>query len=124
MKLRDALITFLIGCIGFRLLIAFLAKQANKKWLRIMGYIAIVPVVGFMYIFLTGSRKTGPEAAGEKIWWNALRPLHALLYALFAYFAITGNRKAWMYLFADAMVGLFAFLVHHSRNGDFSKAFL
>lgn len=124
MKLANTLIVFLIGCIGTRLLFAFLAKQANKKWLRIMGYIALLPVFGFMYIFLTGSRKTGAEASGGKIWWNGLRPLHAFMYALFAYFAIRGNRNAWMYLFADAMIGLFVFLWFHSRNGDFSKAFL
>ena len=124
MKLRDALVTFLIGCIGARLLIAFIAKQANKKWLRVMGYIALAPVIGFIYIFLTGSRKNGIEAAGGKIWWNGMRPLHAFMYALFAYFAITGNRNAWMYLFADAIIGLFAFLWFHSSNGDFSKAFL
>ena len=124
MELREALVTFLIGCIGARLLLAFVAKQVNKKWLRVMGYIALLPVFGFMYIFLTGSRNKGFEAADGKIWWNGMRPLHALMYALFAYFAIQGKRCAWMYLFADAMIGLFAFVWFHSKNGDFSKAFL
>jgi hypothetical protein len=124
MELQYVLITFLIGCIGARLLLAFIAKQVNKKWLRVMGYVALLPVFGFMYIFLTGSRQTGIEAAGGKIWWNGMRPLHAFMYSLFAYFAITGNRDAWIYLFADAMIGLFAFLWFHSKNGDFSKAFL
>jgi hypothetical protein len=106
-----------------RLLIAFLAKHANKKWLRIMGYVALVPAFGFMYLFFTGVRnKVG--AFGEKIWWKNLRLVHALLYSLFAYFAITGNRDAWIYLLMDALVGLVAFLWVHSSNGDFSKAFL
>ena len=123
MKLADTLLTFLIGCMGVRLFLAFLAKQANKKWLRIMGYIAILPIIGFMYLFLSGVRnKVG--AFGEKVWWNPLRPVHALLFSLFAYFAIVGNRNAWVYLLIDAMISLFAFLWVHSRNGDFSKAFL
>ena len=89
-----------------------------------MGYLALLPAFGFTYLFFSGARKFGPEAYGGKIWWNSLRPVHAVLYTLFAYFAITGNRKAWVYLFADAMIGLFAFLWFHSKNGDFSKAFL
>lgn len=123
MKLHQTLLTFLIGCMGVRLLIAFLAKQANKKWLRIMGYIAILPAFGFIYLFLTGVRNN-VGAFGEKIWWINLRPIHALLYSLFAYFAITGNRNAWIYLLIDALVGLTGFLWVHSSNGDFSKAFL
>ena len=111
-------------CMSVRLWIAYLAKVANLSWLRIMGYIAILPVVGFLYIFLTGSRMTGAEAAGGKIWWNRMRPIHAFMYSLFAYFAITGNRNAWVYLFADVILGLIAFVWFHSRNGDFSKAFL
>jgi len=123
MNLRNTLLLFLIGCMGARLLIAFLAKQANKKWLRLMGYIALLPAIGFTYLFLTGVRNN-VGAFGEKIWWINLRPVHALLYSLFAYFAITGNRNAWIYLLIDALVGLTAFLWVHSRNGDFSKAFL
>jgi uncharacterized membrane protein (GlpM family) len=123
MKLRDTLILFLFACIGARLLIAFIAKQVNRKWLRIMGFLALIPAYGFMSLFISGTRNH-LGAFGEKIWWNPLRPVHAILYTLFAYFAITGNRKAWIYLFVDACIGLVSFLWVHSRNGDFSKAFL
>ena len=74
-----------------------------------------------MYIFLTGSRETGAEVFGEKIWWNNLRPLHSLLYFLFAYNAIIGNRNAWIYLLIDVVIGLISFLIFHYKNGDFSK---
>jgi hypothetical protein len=78
-----------------------------------MGYLLLLPAVGFMYIYLTDSRKTGPEVFGEKIWWNDLRPVHALLYALFSYNAINGNRNAYLFLLVDVLFGLSAFLVHH-----------
>ena len=123
MKLSQTLLLFLIGCMSVRLLIAFVAKQANKKWLRVMGYVALLPAFGFMYLFFTGVRNN-VGAFGEKVWWKNLRPIHALLYSLFAYFAITGNRNAWIYLLIDALVGLISFLWVHSINGDFSKAFL
>ena len=73
------MLLFLVGCMGARLLITYLAKVANQKWLRVMGYIAILPSIGFMYLFLSGTRnKTG--SFGEKIWWNNLRPVHALVF--------------------------------------------
>lgn len=123
MDIQQLLLYFLIGCMGARLIMVYVIKQLNKKWLRLVGYLAIFPVIVFLYIFFTGVRNN-VGAFGEKIWWNELRPIHAILYLLFAYFAIQGNRHAWMYLFADAMVSLVAFVWVHTKNGDFSKAFL
>jgi len=81
--------------------------------LKYMGYVALLPAIGFMYIFLTGSRKTGAEVFGEKIWWNNLRPVHSLIYFIFAYNAINGNKQSWVYLLADVTIGLIAYLIHH-----------
>jgi hypothetical protein len=72
---------------------------------------------------LSGKRKTGPEVFGDKIWWNKLRPVHSLLYFLFAYNAINGNRNAWKFLLLDVIIGLISFLSFHYFNGDFSKLF-
>lgn len=104
---------FLIGCIGTRLLLVYIAKNADATWLRYMGYLALLPAVGFIYIYLTGARQTGPEVFGDKIWWNNLRPIHSLLYFLFAYSAINGFQSAWMFLLADVLFGLINFLFHH-----------
>ena len=120
-NLQKRMVLFLIGCIGVRSLLVVLAKKINIKYLKYLGYLALAPAVGFMYIYLTGSRKTGGETFGEKIWWNDLRPVHSILYFLFAYNAIIGNRQAWIYLLADVLFGLISFLMHHYANGDFLK---
>jgi hypothetical protein len=112
--LHKRMLLFLIGCIGLRSLFVVIAKTINMKYLKYLGYLALLPAMGFIYIFLTGARQTGAETFGEKIWWNNLRPIHALLYILFAYNAIKGNRKAWLYLLADVLIGLTFFLIHHS----------
>jgi hypothetical protein len=104
---------FLIGCIGSRSLLVYIAKNASPKYLAWLGYLALLPAIGFMYIYLTGSRKTGPEVFGDKIWWNNLRPIHSLLYFLFAYNAIRGNKKAWIYLLLDVVIGAISFLLFH-----------
>ena len=113
LSFNTRLILFLFGCIGSRSLLAYVAKTINVKYLPYLGYIALIPAVGMMYIYITGSRDYGTEAGG-KIWWNCLRPLHSILYFLFAYNAITENKKdAWKFLALDVVIGLIAFIGHH-----------
>jgi hypothetical protein len=114
---------FLIGCIGVRSIFVIIAKYINIKYLKYLGYLALLPAIGFIYIFLTGSRKTGPETFGSKIWWNYLRPVHSLLYFLFAYNAIIGNKQSWIFLLSDVVIGLISFLIYHYVNGNLSLLF-
>ena len=118
-NIQKRFLLFLIGCIGIRTLFVYLAKNANKTYLQYMGYISLLPAIGFFYIFLTGSRKTGQEVFGDKIWWNNLRPVHGFIYFLFAYNAIKGNHFAWVYLLVDVIIGLVSFLIFHYYNNDF-----
>lgn len=120
-NIQKRFILFLFGCIGIRSLLVYLAKTTNKTFLMYFGYLALLPAIGFFYLFLTGTRKTGAEVFGDKIWWNNLRPIHGLLYSLFAYNAIIGNINAWIYLLVDVLLGLVSFLSFHYYNGDFSK---
>jgi hypothetical protein len=117
--IQKRFLLFLFGCIGTRSLLVYLAKTTNKTYLMYMGYLALLPAIGFFYIYFTGTRQTGAEVFGEKIWWNNLRPLHGTLYALFAYNAITGNLNAYLYLLVDVLIGLTSFLIFHYYNGDF-----
>jgi hypothetical protein len=117
--IQKRFLLFLIGCIGTRSLFVYLAKNANKTYLQYMGYLAILPAIGFFYLFFSGSRKTGAEVFGDKIWWNNLRPLHGLLYLLFAYNAIIGSNSAWIYLLVDVIIGLISFLSFHYYKNDF-----
>jgi len=119
--LQQRFLLFLIGCVGIRSLLVIIAKYINTKYLKYLGYLALVPAIGFIYIYLTGTRKTGAEVFGEKIWWNNLRPIHSILYFLFAYNAIIGNKQSWIYLLVDVLFGLISFLIHHYANGDIVK---
>ena len=120
-NIQKRFLLFLFGCIGIRTLLVYLARTTNKTILIYMGYVALLPAIGFIYIYLTGSRQTGTEVFGEKIWWNNLRPIHGLLYFLFAVNAIMGNKNAWLYLLVDVIFGLIGFFTFHYFNGDFSK---
>ncbi len=104
---------FLFGCMSARLGLVYLALTLPLKYLPYMGYVCLLPAVGFAYIYVTGSRKTGAEVFGDTIWWNDLRPIHSLLYFTFAYLAITSSKKAYIPLLIDASIGLVAFSVYH-----------
>ena len=118
-NIQKRFLLFLLGCIGVRSLFVIIAKYINTNYLKFLGYLALVPAIGFIYIYLTGTRQTGPETLGDKIWWNDLRPVHACLYLLFAYNAIIGNTHSWIYLLADVLIGLISFLIYHYVKGDF-----
>ena len=118
--IQKRFLLFLFGCIGTRTLFVFLAKNASKTYLQYMGYLSILPAIGFFYLFFTGSRKTGPEVFGDKIWWNNVRPIHGLMYSLFAYHAINGNSFAWIYLLIDVIIGLASFLIFHYYSNSFT----
>lgn len=114
MQKRMAL--FLIGCMGTRLTLVWFA-YSYPSILWYMGLIALIPAIGFFVIYFGGLRKTGAEVFGESIWWNHLRPVHGLLYLLFAYLALNKaynlQQHAWKVLLLDTIIGLVAFVHHH-----------
>lgn len=120
-SIQNRFLLFLVGCMGTRFLIVYLAKNASLNILMYMGYLALLPAIGFLYIFISGIRKTGTEVFGDKIWWNDLRPIHSMLYFLFAYNAIYGYKYAWVFLLIDVLIGLISFLWFHWTSGNFAK---
>lgn len=122
--LKTRFLLFLIGCIGSRLAFTIISAYSTGTFLKLLGLLALGPVIGWLYIIFIGKRDTGLEVFGDKIWWKDLRPIHTLMWATFSYMAINGNRKAWIVLLIDTLFGLSAFLVYHWRQGDFKKVLL
>ena len=120
-NIQKRFLLFIFGCISIRLLFVYIAKTIDNSYLPILGLLALIPAIGFFYIFFTNSRETGPEVFGEKIWWNNLRILHGLLYLIFAILAITRQSYAWIPLLIDVSIGLLSFLYFHYSNGNFNK---
>jgi hypothetical protein len=114
---------FIFGCLGTRLAFTALSAFSPTWLLKILGALALIPVIGWFYIIFIGKRDTGLEVLGDKIWWKTLRPIHMFLWGLFSYFAIIGNKKAWTILLADTLFGLAAFVIHHYKEGNFKLLF-
>ena len=103
-------------CLPLRLSFAILARTADKEYVRQAGLLALLPAIGFWLIWLTGIRPTSAEGGGSS-WWNALRPVHGTLYALFAWAAMSGNwQTAWVYLLVDVMLGAAAWVVNKDSS--------
>jgi hypothetical protein len=119
--MRNRILLFLIGCIGLRTALVFIAKNTSVEYLPYLGYLALIPVLGWMNIYFIQGRDTGPEVFGGKIWWNQLRPVHAMLYGLFALYAIQKKSYAYIPLAVDVVFGLVSFLVYHNTQQSMFK---
>lgn len=109
---------FLFGCMAARFGLVLLAYVLPPKYLPWMGAAALAIATGFFLIYVNGWRKTGLETGGKRIWWNDLRPIHAFLWFAFAALALMKQRKAWVVLLIDTLIGLVAFTLHHLQNKD------
>lgn len=112
-------VLFIFGCIFLRAMLVIIAKYIPLRYLHYMGYLGLVPSIGFLVIYLFGLRKTGGEVFGNKIWWNKLRPIHAMLYIVFSILAIKKNKKAYIPLLIDVNMGLSAFMMYHLNLVNF-----
>ena len=114
--IQKRFLVFFLGCIPVRSALVYMSRNIDKEHLRWMGYLALLPAIGFMYYFFRWSDTKG-LALFKEIWWNNMRPIHGLLYFAFAYYAIYGKRDmAWKTLTVDVILGIVVFLMHYLKS--------
>jgi hypothetical protein len=117
--LQKRISLFLFGCIPTRLALVALAAYSPIAYLPLVGLIGLIISIGFLYLYFTGKRTTGPETMGAPIWWMPFRIIHGLLYLLFALLAFNKVKKAYVVILIDTLIGLLLFLNHHIREPRF-----
>ena len=122
-SIQRRFLAFIIGCVGVRLLLVHLVHKIHRDLLPTLGYPALLVAFGFLFIFITGGRKTGIEVQGGRIWWNKLRPIHAFFYLWFACLAFKKDKNSYIPLLLDVVFGLTSFLSYHLTVGSFRKLF-
>jgi len=123
MLTRKRIKVFLFGCIGSRLLLVLLAKYINEKYLPLMGIVALIISISFIYLYFIGNKKADMqlEWLGDRmIWWNKLRIVHATFFLLFAIFAIQRKNYSWIILLVDCMFGLGMWILHNRYMINFN----
>ena len=104
---------FLLGCVPVRLLFVYLA---TTKYKHALAYALTIPTLGFIYLYVTDTRNTGPETFGQPIWWKDLRIFHAALYIWYIQSAFRECTDAYIPLALDVALGVVAFVHHHTQN--------
>lgn len=114
LHLMERRLLFLLGCIPLRVALAYYVLGKPSEYM----YVILASIgMGFLYIYLTNSRKTGVEVFGGKIWWNNLRPIHGVLYLVAAYYLWKGENKiSATILTLDVVIGLSSFMLFHLQQ--------
>jgi len=115
----ERILVFVFGCLLTRSLVGFAAYKTvadNAVLLRnLVGVLCLGIGSGLTYYYCSGTRAYGGEVnglRGGRIWWNNLRPFHAVLYVAAALLLFTNSRCAWMPIAADVAFGAGAFVAH------------
>jgi hypothetical protein len=116
--LQKRILLFLFGCVPFRLWLVHLARSLSLERLRVMGILAMIPMVGFLYLYATHSRLQGAETFQQPIWWHPLRIVHFMLYLLFVVTVFTKPESAWLPLMTDVVIGTIAFVMKHTASAN------
>lgn len=114
---------FLGLCIPIRVAFTILAKYIPIRFLPLLGVPFLIFGLGITTIYITGSRRNGAETMGAPIWWNSLRPVHGLLYLVFAIGAFCRNRDSWLLLLIDTLIGFVAFWSYHITKNNLTKLY-
>lgn len=114
-------ILFWCACIPVRLLlvsIAYAFEQGHIDDRYRLPFLALILFIGlpFFYRYVSGTRTSGPETFGRPIWWNPLRPIHGMLYTLYAFLFYRRLRGAYLLLLVDVCVGVYAELVYKKKH--------
>ena len=109
------IVLFLFGCIPVRMLFVYLAKTLAKRNVNFLATVLSIPMIGFLYLYITNSRQHGPETFGSLIWWHRLRIVHFSMYLIFILLVIQHNEYAYVPLLVDVIIGFVAFVIYHAN---------
>jgi hypothetical protein len=84
----------------------------NWYVMKVLGILGLFPALGFIIIWLFQLRKSGFEVstADKHIWWDDMRPVHALNYFVFSMLALSVSPHAYAPLLFDVGIGLGGFV--------------
>jgi len=122
-------LTFLLGCILVRIILAVLAYHAgnseNQTGLVIMGWGALIIAVGFIVLYIKGGDVTADKQLeiwedDKKLWWSNLRIFHGMMYLAFFISAVIYKLpQSYLFLVVDVIVGLLVWIAHNLTGINF-----
>ena len=92
-------------CFAVRLALVLAASQLSPRWRRPAAVVAAAVSASFFYQYQRRLVAFESTADGKRVWWDDVRPVHGLLWALYAALAWHRKRGAWAVLAADLLFG-------------------
>jgi len=104
-------------CILVRLSIAYAAYLSYNSICRyILVTFFFIASTGFTYLYITKQRNKG--AFGQKIWWDFLRPVHAILLFISGVMLILKLKETYIILVTDTLIGPLVYSSHWMAYGS------
>ena len=103
---------FWLGCVSARLALALAVGVVPLTWLPLVGVVSLFGVAGLLYRFFTyNEQQVG--AFHQPVTWNGARPVHALLWFVFAILALSESPSARIIPYLDLVVGIVVYILIH-----------
>lgn len=117
--IQKRFVLFLFFCIPLRLFIAY--SVYKRDHVDLFKFILLFIGLGFVRNYALDLRKNG--FFGGEIWWNNLRPLHALNYLLAAYMLHKNIKRPEYVILFDTIVGFLKFLSYYIKTDNIDQLF-
>lgn len=102
-------------CLIVRTVLIYLAylsvKATNPNYRLVFSLIYLTFCFGFLYQFVFKPRQNG--AFNQYIWWDYLRPVHAVIYLYVSYLIYEKNMVFIPVLVADNLIGFTGHVFYH-----------
>ena len=109
----NPVVAFLLLCIPARIGIAAASQYIPERYLNVYAAALLAIGCSFIYLFVTNSRLSAPEAGG-RTWWASYRIIIGFLYIAAAVYAFQGLRELiWIPLAMDIVFGIIIFAYQH-----------
>ena len=93
-------------CILVRFSFAYFVSRLYDSKLRYLFVVFFFMIsLGFVFNYISKIRTYG--AFGQKIWWDAYRPIHALLYGLAAILLLYRHKYTYTLILIDTIIGVY-----------------
>lgn len=96
-------------CLLVRFTLTYIVSRLDRKWLKVVGIFGLLISGGFIYNYMINKSVGG---LGGRVWWQNYRPIHAGLYAAFGLMALMGDKKAYIPLLMDTIIGMVVFVYY------------
>jgi hypothetical protein len=99
-------------CILVRYILAWVAYKVIRTPVRYaLAVFYILLSIGSLYQYIVKTRTVG--AFNNQVWWDYLRPVHALLFALTAYGLVVSYDYTYAFLLLDTTISALGFMRYH-----------